>query len=145
MGKPQPTRRPRNRKGFTLIELLVVMGIIGILATVAVVKYKDSVQRARETVLKENLWHIRDAINQFKADRGVYPQELTELVDRGYFRDLPMDPITKAQDTWVPIYPEPSPEELEEEGDSETTDLGVEDVRSGAEGNALDGSLYSEW
>ena len=135
-------RSQGNEKGFTLIELLVVIAIIGILATVAVVQYKDSVKKAKENVLKENLWNLRSAINQFKADRGVYPQELTELVDMGYFRDLPTDPITGYNDTWLPIYAEPDIEDYE---DTENLDLGIEDVQSGAEGTALDGTPYSEW
>lgn len=132
----------RRKNGFTFIELLVVIAIIGILAAVAVPRYRDSVLKAKEAVLRENLWNIRDVIIQYKADRGDYPQDLNELVDMGYFRELPQDPFTKARDTWVPIYAEPPVEEYE---DTENLDLGIEDVHSGAEGTGLNGIPYAEW
>ena len=132
---------PRN-SGFTLIELIVVVAIIGILATIAVPAMRTAPQRARESALKENLFTMRSCIDQFHADRGRYPASLDELVSFGYLRSLPFDPITRSSDTWVVEYPEVSEEDTEREQEE---GVGIIDIRSGAEGTALDGTLYADW
>ena len=123
----------RGRSGFTLIELLVVMSVIALLLTIAVPRYFQGVDRAREAVLKEDLNQMRGAIDQFYADRGVYPSRLDELVERNYVRRIPEDPITESSTTWVIVAPR----------DAELS--GVFDVKSGALGVARDGSVYSDW
>jgi general secretion pathway protein G len=139
-----PDTGPRigRAAGFTLIELIIVIAIIGILATIAVPAMRTAPQRARESALKENLFTMRSCIDQFHADRGRYPASLDELVSLGYLRSLPFDPITRASDTWVVEYPEVSEEDTEREQEEGT---GIIDVRSGAEGTALDGTLYADW
>lgn len=120
------------RQGFTLIELLVVMAIIATLLTLAAPRYFQHVQRAKEAVLKENLAVTRDAIDKYRADTGRYPADLGTLVERRYLRGLPTDPLTERTDTWLELRP-PSGEP------------GLYDVRSGAEGAALDGYAYADW
>jgi len=139
---PDPGPRRGRGAGFTLIELIIVVAIIGILATIAVPAMRTAPQRAREAALKENLFTIRSCIDQFHADRGRYPASLEELVSLGYLRSLPFDPITRSTDTWVAEYPEVTEEETERE---EEQGVGLIDVRSGAEGTALDGTLYADW
>ncbi len=118
--------------GFTLIELLIVMAIIGILVTIAQPTWLFATRKAREAVLRENLYAIRESIDQYHADRGSYPWALADLVEHGYLRRIPGDPVTRRSDTWVPV---PPPE-------GERT---VYDIRSGAEGAGLDNVPYSEW
>jgi len=122
-----------GKKGFTLIELLIVITIIGILLTIAQPTYKNSVRRAKETVLKENLFAMRSAIDQFYADNGSYPASLEDLVQKGYLRAIPKDPITNSNTTWV-VVPPPNPEET-----------GVYDVKSGSNEISLSGTPYSDW
>jgi general secretion pathway protein G len=128
---------PRDA-GWTLIELLVVLSLIMILASVAMNQYNTSVQTAREATLKANLFRMRDAIDQYYADKGQYPSSLQTLVSEGYLRAVPLDPITRSSDTWTTVAAEPDPSQP-------TTDPGVYDVKSGSEGIALDGSRYSDW
>jgi general secretion pathway protein G len=122
------------KRGFTLIELLVVMAIVAILLTIAVPRYFASTDRAREAVLKENLFQMRDAIGKYHADKGKYPDSLQALATEQYLRKVPLDPITQSETTWVPV---PIP------GSTEPT--GVFDVRSGAPGKSLDGSDFATW
>ncbi|MCX7770085.1 MAG: prepilin-type N-terminal cleavage/methylation domain-containing protein [Proteobacteria bacterium] len=122
-----------GNRGFTLIELLIVITIIGILLTIAQPTYKNSVKRARETVLKENLFAMRSAIDQYYADNGTYPGSLEDLVQKGYLRSIPRDPITNSNTTWI-IVPPPNPEET-----------GVYDVKSGSNEISLSGTPYSDW
>jgi general secretion pathway protein G len=127
----QPMRASR---GFTLIELIVVMTIVALLASIAAPRYFDSVDRARERVLKQNLNVLRDAIDKYYADTGSYPGSLSELATRRYVRKVPEDPVTGSESTWVVLAP-PAASGL----------AGVYDVRSGANGNAMDGTAYGAW
>ncbi len=128
--------RSRTRtivRGFTLIELLVVMTIVGLLLSLAVPRYYQSVARAKETVLRENLSNVREAIDKYHADRGRYPDDLEDLVNRKYLRRLPFDPLTESTTTWLLVPP------------ADTTKGGLMDVHSGAPGKARDGTAYSSW
>jgi type II secretion system protein G len=125
----------RAARGFTLIELLVVMAIIGLLASVAVPRYVDGVDRAREAALKSSLATVRDAIDQYAADQGRYPDTLQELVRARYLREQPEDPVTRRRDSWVTVVP---PRDSAISGR-------LFDVRSGAAGRARDGRLYADW
>jgi general secretion pathway protein G len=127
-----------KNKGFTLIELMIVIAIIGILATLAIPTYKYANIRAKEAVLKENLFRLRDTLDQFYADRGRYPETLEELVKEGYLRKIPLDPMTKTNDTWELIY-----EELAEGEEDKIP--GIFDVHSGSYDTALDGTIYNDW
>lgn len=131
-------RRFKSQRGFNLIELLAVMTIIGILAAIAVPSYKRSVIRASETILSEDLYQMRRAIDAFYADRLTYPDALEDLVANKYLHDIPVDPFTRARDTWQSIPPEP-----DEEG--RLAPGGVFDVHSGSDLIGLDGRPYSEW
>lgn len=129
-------RTPQS--GFTLIELLVVISMITILAAMGMVQYRNSIRRAEETTLKHDLFHMRDAIDQYYADKGKYPASLDALVSDGYMRKIPDDPITKSAGTWQTIPAEPDPA-------NPSADTGIYDVKSGAQGTSLDGSAYSDW
>jgi general secretion pathway protein G len=132
-------RRYRTgERGFTLIELLVVISLIVLLASIGLVMYQNSVQRGREAVLKEDLFRMRDAIDQHYADKGKYPGSLEDLVSAGYLRKVPVDPMTQSTETWQTVPAEPDPANL-------TVEPGIYNVRSGAEGQALDGSKFNEW
>ena len=135
-------KHPRSGAGgFTLAEMLIVAALIGILAAIALPNYRHAQLKARESVLREDLWILRDLISQHKADRGEYPENLQDLVMRGYVRKIPIDPMTGSSDTWEEIR-DPIGEEAPEEEEVET---GITDVKSGAPGVGLDGLPYSEW
>jgi len=122
------------RRGFTLIELLVVMTIIATLLSIATPRYLRSVDDAREAALKSSLAQMREAIDQFHADRGAYPQALSDLVEKNYLRAIPADPITESAQTWQ-LVPLPG-----------TEDVGaIYDVRSGAPGESRLGEAYANW
>ena len=137
----------RNREhGFTLLELIVVVAIIGILATIAMPALKNVPIRTRESVLKTNLRTLRDVIDQHYGDKGRYPTSLQALVDEGYLRKIPNDPMTKSNETWVPVYEESDPDKPPAETEtSEDGEPGIIDVKSGAPGNSQDGTPYEEW
>jgi general secretion pathway protein G len=129
-----------DKKGFTLIEMLIVVSMIGILVVILIPQYKYSVLRAKEAVLKENLFQIRDAINKYYADKKKYPAGLDDLVSSRYLRDIPFDPIAGVRQ-WRPLTAEP----LEgEEFDAEAL-AGVIDVKSLSQAKAMDGTAYSDW
>lgn len=141
------TRRAGQR-GFTLLELIIVVTIIGILATIAMPALKDMPRRAQEAVLKTNLRTIRDLLDQYYGDKGHYPPTLEALVELGYARQVPYDPITKSSSTWVLIFDDPSadPEAAPAETDlPEGGEPGILDVHSGSQRLALDGTPYAEW
>jgi general secretion pathway protein G len=136
----------RRERGFTLMELIIVIAIVGILATIAMPAMKDMPRRANEAVLKTNLRTLRDVIDQHYGDKGKYPTSLEALVETGYLRKIPIDPITKSSETWVPVYEELDPDNPPAETEtSEDGQPGIIDVHSGAPGNSLDGTPYSEW
>lgn len=136
----------RNREsGFTLLELIIVIAVVGILATIAMPALKNVPRKANEAVLKTNLHTMRDVIDQHYGDKGKYPASLQALVDGGYLRRIPDDPITKRSDTWVAVYEEIDPDNPPTESESEDGQPGIVDVRSGAPGISLDGTPYSEW
>lgn len=120
-----------RRAGFTLIELLVVLSIIGLLLSLATPRYFQHVERAKVAVLRENLATLRDAIDQYRADKEAWPASLEVLARERYLRAVPTDPITGQADTWVT--------EAGEMG------VGVRDVRSGAAGADADGNPYADW
>jgi general secretion pathway protein G len=137
------TRQKRDARaigawGFTLIELMVVMSMVVILSTLALVQYRQSIVLSKEAVLRDDLFKMRDAIDQYYADKNQYPQSLSALVSDGYLRALPKDPFTNSEATWQEIPAEPDP-------NNPVAALGVYDVKSGAEGTALDGSRYADW
>lgn len=120
--------------GFTLIELIVVMAIIALLVAIAAPRYFAHIDRSKETVLRQNLQVMRDAIDKFHGDKGKYPDTLEELATARYIRAVPVDPITEKVDTWVVVRPSDS----EAKGE-------VYDVKSGAPGQAKDGTDFSSW
>jgi general secretion pathway protein G len=122
-----------EQKGFTLVELLVVLSILALLLTLAVPRYFAGIERAKEATLRHDLNTMRESIDKYYADTGVYPESLDDLVKREYLRKLPIDPITEKEDSWVIVSPEPP------------LNGTVYDVRSGAKGKARDGSTYSDW
>jgi general secretion pathway protein G len=131
------TTRSRD-DGWTLIELLVVLSLIMILSAMALVQHRNSVQTAKEAALKSDLFHMRDAIDQYYADKARYPESIEALVSERYLRAVPRDPITNSTTTWQIVPAESEPGSL-------TLQPGIYDVKSGAQGTALDGSRYSDW
>ena len=120
-------------RGFTLIELIVVMAIVALLVSIAGPRYFGSLQKSKETVLRQTLAVTRDALDKFYGDTGKYPETLDVLVSKRYLRNMPLDPITESSLTWTVVPPQDP-----EKG-------GVYDLRSGAEGTGLDGKAYREW
>jgi general secretion pathway protein G len=133
-------RPPRlaSAAGFTLIEVIVVLALVVLLASMGMSQYRNSLQYGKEAVLKEDLFRMRDAIDQYQADKGKYPATIEDLVTDGYLREVPKDPITNSADTWQTVNAEPDPA-------NPTTQMGIYDVKSGAEQQALDGTSYSDW
>jgi general secretion pathway protein G len=129
-------RKPQA--GFTLIEVLIVVTLVVILASMGMVQYQNSVQRSREAVLKEDLFRMRDAIDQNYADKNTYPPGLQDLVSAGYIREIPEDPMTHSRDTWQTTQAEP-------DASTGSSQPGIYDVKSGSDLTALDGTKYAEW
>ncbi len=129
----------KTRKGFTLIELMAVMTIIGILAAIATPSYIRYTIRAREEVLLEDLYQMRQSIDAFYADKAKYPESLDELVSTRYLRAIPKDPFTTSTTTWKVVPPDPMPDS------GDLAEGGVFDVHSGSDLLSLTGSPYSEW
>jgi len=127
--------RKLNQDGFTFIEIMIVLVIIGILVTLAQPSFTTSVQRAREAALKENLFVMRDVIDQHYADHGEYPPSLEVLIEKRYLRKVPKDPITGTEATWVLVH------DKNEDG----MEAGIFDIKSGSDQAAMDGTTYNTW
>ena len=129
--------RPAEQ-GFTLLELMIVMVVIGLLAAIAIPSYTHNVQRAKEAVLREDLYTMRSAIDSYTVDKQKGPQSLDDLVQSGYLKVMPKDPITDRTDSWVPV-----------EGDAlittDQTEPGITDIHSGAQQTPSEGTSYSTW
>jgi general secretion pathway protein G len=138
MGRNIVTGKFRSASGFTIIELMVVMSLIVTLSTIAVVQYRHSVVYSKEAVLKEDLFRMKEAIDQYYADKNQYPATLDDLVSSGYLRTIPTDPITNSASTWETVPAEPDPNNPISVG-------GVYSVKSGSDGTAMDGSKYNDW
>lgn len=121
----------RNARGFTLIELMIVVAIVGILATIAVPSYQASLIKARETVLRQDLFTLRELLDHHRADKGKYPSSLDSLVTAGYLRALPRDPFTSTPNSWQQII--------------EPTEGGIFDVYSGSDLVGTNGIPYNQW
>ena len=128
----------RRDRGFTLIELMIVMSLVVILASISLTLYGNSVTRAKEATLKEDLFRMRDAIDQYYADKNRYPSSLEELVSDKYLRSVPIDPFTQSADTWQTTTSDADPS-------NPSAEPGISDVKSGSDAMALDGSPYSGW
>jgi general secretion pathway protein G len=132
------TGKLRSASGFTIIELMVVMALIVTLSTIAVVQYRHSVVYSKEAILKEDLFRMKEAIDQYYADKNQYPATLEDLVTSGYLRTIPNDPITNSASTWETVPAEPDPNNPISVG-------GVYSVKSGSDATAMDGSKYNDW
>jgi general secretion pathway protein G len=124
--------------GWTLIELLIVISIIMILASMSLVTYRNSVTLAKEAALHSDLYMMRDAIDQYYADKGKYPESLQALVTESYLRAIPKDPFTNSSDTWQTTEADPQP-------GSTSADPGIYEVKSGSDGTGIDGSRFADW
>ena len=137
-------RRARGRggegasSGFTIVELMVVMSLIVVLAGIGLAVHTSSQTRAREAVLKEDLFRLRDSIDQYYADKSKYPPSLDALVADKYLRAIPIDPFTNTADTWQTTMSETDPA-------NPSAEPGIFDVKSGSDRLSLDGMAYAEW
>jgi general secretion pathway protein G len=132
-----PGEGRRRLQGFTLIELIVVVTLVSILAAIALPNFRVAITQAKEATLKENLYRLRDLIDQYYVDKGQYPASLEALVEEGYLRKLPTDPITGVSD-WKLVYAEADPDRPNEPP-------GVYDVKSASELQSVSGTPYNEW
>jgi general secretion pathway protein G len=130
-----------QKKGFTLIEIIIVFTLIGILVGLGLPQYKYAAKRAREAVLKEDLYQFRTLIDQYYTDKMKYPLSLQTLVDDGYLAAIPVDPFTRSSETWVEV------QQTLTEDDMMSVDIevGIVDVLSGSDEKAIDGSFYNTW
>jgi general secretion pathway protein G len=131
-------RMPEQETGFTLMELMIVMAIIGILATLAVPSFIGALKSAREAVLREDLHVMRAAIDSYTMDKQKAPQSLDDLIESGYLRTIPEDPMTRSKETWVT-------DTSDTLSSVDQTDSGINDVHSGSQDVGTDGQPYSSW
>jgi general secretion pathway protein G len=137
-GEWRPTRRRLALAGFTMIELMIVMAIIVILVSIALPLYQKAIIRAKESILKSNLFTLRQVIDEYTYDKQKAPQSLQDLVSEGYLREIPYDPMTGTNQDWKVI--------MEDALQSvDQTEPGIFDVRSGSDKTSLDGTQYSDW
>jgi general secretion pathway protein G len=132
---PSPSR---GESGFTLLELMIVMVVIGLLAAIAIPAYTTNIKHAREAVLKEDLHIMRQAIDSYTVDKQKAPQALDDLVQSGYIKVMPIDPFTHRSDTWMTV-------QSDTLSSIEQTDSGIDDVHSGSQETAIDGTSYNTW
>jgi general secretion pathway protein G len=132
------SERKTGQQGFTLLELMVVMAVMLVLAAIAVPSYLASIRKAKEAVLREDLHTMRVAIDSYTADKAKAPQSLDDLVQAGYLKAIPKDPITSRTDTWITGQSE-SLTTIDE------TEPGIDDVHSGAQETSSEGTSYSTW
>jgi len=132
-------RKMRRREfGFSMVELMIVMAIIVILVSIAIPQYQKAIIRSKESVLKNNLFTLRQVIDEYTYDKQKAPQSLDDLVSAGYLRDIPMDPITGSNQTWKTV--------MEDALQSvNQTEPGIFDVKSGSDKSGLDGTAYADW
>jgi general secretion pathway protein G len=131
-------RSGRGSRGFTLIELMIVMAIIGIIVGMAVPLYQKSIIRSKESVLKQNLFTIRTVIDEYTYDKQKAPQSLQDLVQQGYLRAIPVDPMTGSDSTWQIV--------MEDAMNSTSqSEPGIYDVKSGSDARSMEGTAYNEW
>jgi general secretion pathway protein G len=130
--------RKSGEGGFTLVELMIVMAIIMILATIAIPIYVRTLQRAKEATLREDLHTMRTAIDSYTVDKEKAPQSLDDLVQAGYLKEIPKDPMTSSTDTWITS-------ESDTMTDIDETQGGMDDVHSGSEGMSSEGTIYNTW
>jgi len=135
-GSPGPSNR--RRFGFTLVELMIVMAVIAVLLAIALPIYTRTIQRSKESVLKNNLFTLRTVIDEYTYDKQKAPQALQDLVSDGYLRQVPIDPMTGSADTWK-IIPEDATNTVNQ------SEPGIFDVRSGSDATSLEGTPYAEW
>ena len=146
LGAPRPNSRTwvsshfpaAPESGFTLLELMIVMVVIGILAAIAIPAYTSNVRNAKEATLREDLHVMRGAIDSYTVDKQKAPQSLDDLVQSGYLKTMPVDPFTRRSDTWTPVQ-EDTLMSLDQ------TEPGIDDVHSGAQMTASDGTAYNTW
>jgi len=131
------TKHPHDA-GFTLVELMIVMSIMLILITLAIPQFAGAIKSAREAVLREDLHVLRTAIDSYTEDKQKAPQSLDDLIQDGYLKAVPVDPMTRSNETWVT-------ETSDTLHTVDQTDPGIDDVHSGATGTGIDGKSYSEW
>lgn len=128
----------KREGGFTLVELMVVMLIISVLAAIAIPSFVAEIRNAREAALKEDLHVMRNAIDSYTMDKNKAPQSLDDLVQSGYLRAIPVDPMTRSSDTWVTSTDDTY-------SDLDQTQTGITDVHSGSDQTGSDGQPYSSW
>ena len=138
MPKSQSREPKASSRGFTLLELMVVMSLIVILASLALVQYRQSITLSREAVLKEDLFRMNEAIDQYYADKNKYPATLQDLVADKYLRIVPVDPFTASTETWQTTQSEADPR-------NPTAPSGVYDVKSGSDRQSMEGTAYADW
>ncbi len=138
MVKVKKASLSRAEQGFTLLELMIVMIIIGVLSAIAVPAYLQSVRKAKEAVLREDLQTMRKAIDSYTVDKQKAPQALSDLVDAGYLKTMPIDPMTHSADSWVPA-------QSDTLSTADQTDGGIDDVHSGSQETSTDGTAYNTW
>jgi general secretion pathway protein G len=132
------SNRRKQDAGFTLIELMIVMAIIGVLAVVAIPSFVGAIKQAREAVLKEDLHVLREAIDSYTMDKQKAPQSLDDLVQEGYLKEVPQDPMTRAKDSWVT-------DSSDAMHSLDQTEPGIDDIHSGSQESGSDGQAYSTW